>query len=62
MKNSLNSRVKFTSQQMRIHFMGGASARRLQSYCEMAEMDFVERVAALYVLWKAEKWRRYSSN
>ncbi len=43
---------------MRIHIMGGASARRLQFHCEMADMDFVERVAALYVLWKAEKWHR----
>ncbi len=38
--------------------MGEASARRLQSRCKMADMDFVERVAALYVLWKAEKRRR----
>ncbi len=27
---------------------GGASARRLQSRCEMDDMDFIERVAALY--------------
>ncbi len=47
--------MKFTSQQMQIRVMGGASARRLQSCCEMADMDFVERVAALNVLWKAEK-------
>ncbi|KAL1277114.1 hypothetical protein QQF64_023787 [Cirrhinus molitorella] len=25
----------------------------------MADMDFVERVAALYLLWKAEKLRRF---
>ncbi len=38
--------------------MGGASARQLQCHCKMADMDFVERVAALYVLWKAEIRRR----
>ncbi len=59
---SLHSHVKFASQQTRICVTGGASARRLQSRCETANMDFVERVAALYVLMKAEKWHRYSSN
>ncbi|KAI2650525.1 T-lymphocyte surface antigen Ly-9 [Labeo rohita] len=48
------SRMKFTSQQTQIRVMGGASARQLQSRCEMADMDFVKCVAALFVLWKAE--------
>ncbi len=32
---SRHSRVKFTTQQMRIRVMGGASARQLQSHCKM---------------------------
>ncbi len=42
-----------TSQQTRIRVMGGASARRLQSRCEMVDMDFVGFIisCAVYVLY-----------
>ncbi len=50
-RNSCHSRVKFTT----CKFVSWEGL--LQSRCKMADMDFVERVAALYVLWKAEKWR-----
>ncbi len=35
MRNSSHSHVKFTTQQKRIHVMGGASARQLQSRCKI---------------------------
>lgn len=51
MSNPLDSHVKFTSQKTQIRTMGGASVSLVTPVSLlMADMDIVERVAALCVL------------